>query len=154
MNLTTDELDRLVEHLERARRSLLPPHPEGVAESFATAFGICLEIDDLLEELEDERLAGCAMRILSAIDVRDINVSLSTAERHRLQAAKLSIEDLREFSTSLDDLTNWIRPAREPVDVAKKDKRPGNALPSSFEKRLAYLALADIDYLAARLLLR
>jgi hypothetical protein len=96
------------EKFKAARRHLMLPHPRGEAFSIANAFSECAfgiselnpaDLDDYARELLNKLNA-----LIDPIGLRD------PAERgmYTIKAEKLSIEQRREMSSTVDELASWF----------------------------------------------
>ena len=96
------------EKFKAARSHLMLPHPKGEAASIASAFAECAfgiskvdpaDLDDYARELLSKLNA-----LIDPIGLRD------PADRgmYTIKAEKLSIEQRRELSSTVDELASWF----------------------------------------------
>jgi hypothetical protein len=99
------------EKLLDARRSLMLPHPEGEAQSIADAFSICRRGFDHLnpDDLDDDarRWFTKLGELMDTSGVQDPEGRGTFV----VKASGFSLEQRRELSDAVDQLTEWLESA-------------------------------------------
>lgn len=107
------EFLRQAEKFSVARRCLMLPHPEGIADSIADAFEACaLGMRNLREGLLDQHAAAWLGRIQTLMDSTGVTAS-SERERWLARAAQLNVEEQRDLSRLVDELALWFARAAQ-----------------------------------------
>ncbi len=117
------EFLRQVEKFSVARRCLMLPHPDGIADSIADAFEACaLGLRNLHRDSLDAHASAWLQRVealmaTSVVDTRDMDIkdldtgsNSTTTPRQRWQtrAAELSQDEQADLSRLIDELAHWF----------------------------------------------
>ncbi len=95
------------EKLNQARHTLMAPHPEGEAASFADAFGLCNACRNGLDQVDDELARDWIKAIRKIMETS----GLDDPERRGLyvvRAEQLTLDEKSEFSRIVDELASWL----------------------------------------------
>ena len=95
------------EKLNQARHTLMAPHPEGEAASFADAFEFCDRCRNELDQVDDELARDWIKAIRKIMETS----GLDDPERRGLylvRAEQLTLDEKSEFSRIVDELASWL----------------------------------------------
>lgn len=95
------------EKLHQARSTLMAPHPEGEAASFASAFEFCGRCSRELDQVDDDQARDWIKTIREIMDLD----GLIDPERRGLfivRAEQLTLDEKREFSRVVDELASFL----------------------------------------------
>lgn len=96
------------EKLSAARWTLMAPHPQGEASSFAAAFHECmLGLRDLRPEDLDDSARLWLATIERTMDTTGIE-DPSGPGTWTIKAERLSVDERLEFSSAVDGLADWL----------------------------------------------
>jgi hypothetical protein len=107
------EFLRQAEKFSVARRCLMLPHANGIADSMADAFEACaLGLRSLHRGALDARASAWVARVEALMNTDAID-GADQRERWLKRAAELTIEEQSDLSRLVDELAHWFaRPAK------------------------------------------
>jgi hypothetical protein len=102
------EFPRQAERFAVARRCLMLPHPEGVAESIAKAFEACaIGLRSFHRGALDQNAGAWLQRIEALMDISGIT-GADERERRLTRAAQLTTDEQADLSRLVDELAHWF----------------------------------------------
>jgi hypothetical protein len=102
------EFPRQAERFSVARRCLMLPHPDGVAESVAKAFEACaLGLRSLHRGALDKNASAWLQRVEELMNISAI-AGADERERRLIRAAQLTPDEQADLSRLVDELAHWF----------------------------------------------
>lgn len=96
------------EKLSNARRALMLPHPQGEAESIASAFHHCLlGFRDLDANALDDDARRCVSKITEFMDTKGIEDTTGRGT-WAIKAGRLTSDQKFELTQVIDELAHWF----------------------------------------------
>lgn len=102
------QFPRQAERFAVARRCLMLPHPDGVAESIAKAFEACaMGLRSFHRGALDPNASAWLQRIEALMDISTVS-GADDSERRLTRAAQLTSDEQADLSRLVDELAHWF----------------------------------------------